>query len=106
MRKFSYRGSMKNKKSLKYGGYATVTTIVLLKALVLINVLFNLLGWEVDLTVEKLYTPSDVTMEILDDFFGKLREALVPVIQKVSEKKNMISQEVQYSKVYQTMANM
>ena len=67
MRKISYRGSMKNKKSLKYGGYATVTTIVLLTALVLINVLFNLLGWEVDLTVEKLYTPSDVTMEILDD---------------------------------------
>ena len=67
MKKFSYRSSMKNKKSLKYGGYATVTTIVLLTALVLINVLFNLLGWEVDLTVEKLYTPSDVTMDILDD---------------------------------------
>ncbi|MBR5297270.1 MAG: Gldg family protein [Parabacteroides sp.] len=66
MKKFSYRSSMKNKKSLKYGGYATVTTIVLLTALVLTNVLFNLLGWEVDLTVEKLYTPSEVTEEILD----------------------------------------
>ena len=31
--------------------------------------------------------------DILDDFFGKLREALVPVIQKVSEKKDMISQD-------------
>ena len=30
------------------------------------------------------------TMEILDDFFGKLREALVPVIQKVNEKKDMM----------------
>lgn len=67
MKKFSYRSSMKNKKSLKYGGYATVTTIILLTALVLANVLFNLLGWEVDLTVEKLYTPSDVTIEIIDD---------------------------------------
>lgn len=33
------------------------------------------------------------TMEILDDFFGKLREALVPIIHKVSEKKDMISQD-------------
>ncbi|MBQ6844690.1 MAG: carboxypeptidase M32 [Agathobacter sp.] len=33
------------------------------------------------------------TMEILDDFFGKLREALVPIIQEVSEKKDMISQD-------------
>ena len=33
------------------------------------------------------------TMEILDDFFGKLREALVPVIQEVKEKPNFISQD-------------
>lgn len=33
------------------------------------------------------------TMEILDDFFGKLREALVPVIQEVKEKPDFISQD-------------
>jgi len=30
------------------------------------------------------------TMEILDEFFGKLREALVPMIQKIREKKDFI----------------
>lgn len=33
------------------------------------------------------------TMEILDDFFGKLREALVPVIQEVKAKSDFISQD-------------
>ncbi len=31
------------------------------------------------------------TMEILDDFFGKLREALVPIVHAVSKKKDLIS---------------
>ena len=66
MRKFNYRSSSKNKKSLKYGGYASITTIILVTALVLVNVLFNLLGWKVDLTHEKLYTPGDITMEIVE----------------------------------------
>ena len=66
MKKFNYRSSTQHKKSLKYGGYAAVTTIILLTALVLGNVLFNLLGWKVDLTVEELYTPGDQTIEILD----------------------------------------
>ncbi len=67
MKKFNYRSSTQHKKSLKYGGYATITTIILLTALILVNVLFNLFGWEIDLTVEKLYTPSDVTVEILEN---------------------------------------
>lgn len=66
MKRLNYRSSAQHKKSLKYGGYATVTTIVLLTALVLGNVLFNLLGWKVDLTVEKLYTPGEQTINILD----------------------------------------
>ena len=67
MKKFNYRSSTKNKKSLKYGGYASITTIILVTALVLVNVLFSLFGWNIDLTVEKLYTPSDVTVEILEN---------------------------------------
>ena len=66
MKKFNYRSSSKNKKSLKYGGYASITTIILVTALVLVNVLFSLLDWKVDLTVEKLYTPGDVTTEIIE----------------------------------------
>ncbi len=67
MKKFNYRSSNQHKKSLKYGGYATITTIILLTALILSNVLFNLLGWKVDLTVEELYTPGEQTIEILDE---------------------------------------
>lgn len=66
MKKLNYRGSMQRKKNLKYGGYATITTLILLVALVLCNVLFNELGFKVDLTSNKMYTPSDDTTNILD----------------------------------------
>lgn len=66
MNKLSFRSQNQRKKSLKYGGYATITTIVLLAALVLFNVLFDQLDIKVDLTSEELYTPGDQTMEILD----------------------------------------
>ena len=66
MKKFNYKSSMQRKRNLKYGGYATVTTIILLVALVLGNVLFSLTGWRVDLTENELYTPSDETMQVLN----------------------------------------
>lgn len=66
MKKFNYRSSTQRKKNLKYGGYATVTTLILLVALVLSNVLFSALHWKVDLTSNDLYTPSSATMDILD----------------------------------------
>ena len=46
MKKFNYKSSMQRKRNLKYGGYATVTTIILLVALVLGNVLFSLTAGE------------------------------------------------------------
>lgn len=66
MKKFNYRSSTQRKKNLKYGGYATVTTLILLAALVLGNVLFSLLDFKVDLTTNELYTPSEQTMQVLD----------------------------------------
>ena len=66
MKKFSYRSASQRKRSLKYGGYATVTTIILLAALVLFNVLFSQLKLKVDLTGNDIYTPGATTMKILD----------------------------------------
>ncbi len=66
MKKLNYRGSMQRKKNLKYGGYATITTLILLVALVLCNVLFNELGFKVDLTSNAMYTPSSDTTDVLD----------------------------------------
>ena len=88
MRKFNYRSSNKNKKSLKYGGYASITTIILVTALVLVNVLFNLLGWKVDLTVQKLYTPGDITTEIIES----LDEETLFTIQKFFENSLNVSE--------------
>ncbi|MCF0136198.1 MAG: Gldg family protein [Lachnospiraceae bacterium] len=67
MKKLSYRSQNQRKKSLKYGGYATITTLVLLAVLVLINVLFSKLNFTVDLTSEELYTPGEQTLRILDE---------------------------------------
>lgn len=66
MKKFNYKSSTQRKKNLKYGGYATITTLILLVALVLCNVLFNQLNLKVDLTTNDMYTPSDETMAVLD----------------------------------------
>lgn len=67
MNKFSFRSQSQRKKSLKYGGYATITTLVLLAVLVLVNVLFSKLDLTVDLTSEELYTPGEQTLEILNN---------------------------------------
>ncbi|MBO6158347.1 MAG: Gldg family protein [Firmicutes bacterium] len=63
---FSYKNSSQRKRSLKYGGYMTITTLILLVALILINVLVSLLGWRVDMTSNDLYTPGEQTMDTLN----------------------------------------
>ncbi len=66
MNKFSFKSSSQRKKNLRYGGYMTVTTMILLVALILVNVLFSQLGWRVDMTSNDLYTPGDQTMQTLE----------------------------------------
>lgn len=65
MRKLSFRSQNQRKKSLKYGGYSTITIMVLLAALILVNVIFGAMDITVDLTSEKLYTPGEQTLDIL-----------------------------------------
>lgn len=64
---FSYRSTSQKRKTLKYGGYTVITALIVLLGLVLVNVLFNLLGWRVDLSRDKLYTPGDRTLSILGE---------------------------------------
>ncbi len=66
MNRLSFRSQNQRKKSLKYGGYATISTLVMLVAMILINVLFAKLDLTIDLSKEKLYTPGEQTLEILD----------------------------------------
>lgn len=67
MSKFSYRSSAQRRRNLKYGGYQTITTLIVLAALVLVNVLFGMLNINVDMTSEDIYTPGEKTLEILNE---------------------------------------
>jgi ABC-2 type transport system permease protein len=62
---FNFKESFKNKK-FKYGGYATLMTIVLIAIVVIINLLFTKLDYKADFTKNKLYSLSDQTFKALD----------------------------------------
>ena len=66
MSKFGYRNAAQRKKNLRYGGYATVVTLIALVVLIVATVLLEQLDLTVDLSSNKMYTPSSQTMEILD----------------------------------------
>ncbi|NLA85296.1 MAG: GldG family protein [Clostridiales bacterium] len=58
--------SFKSKK-FKYGGYATVITLILIAALVIVNLVADLVPVRIDLTTNKLYSLSEQTTEILEN---------------------------------------
>lgn len=53
-------------KKLRYGGYSAVLTVIVAAALVLVVILSELLNVTVDLTPNKIYTPGELSMTILD----------------------------------------
>ena len=63
MNKFGYKSAAQRKKNLRYGGYATVVTLIALVVLVVVTVLFE----QLDLSANKMYTPSEATMNLLDN---------------------------------------
>ena len=67
MNKFGYKSAAQRKKNLRYGGYATVVTLIALVVLVVVTVLFEQLDLTVDLSANKMYTPSEATMNLLDN---------------------------------------
>lgn len=66
MSQFSFKEAAKKNKNLKYGGYMTIVILFALIAFVLVNVLFQQLKINIDLTTEKLYTIGAKTQVLLD----------------------------------------
>lgn len=64
---------MKNMKEqlqsskMKYGGYAAVITFVIIVGIIVVNLVIQQLGWQVDLTDNSVYTLSRQSRDILDD---------------------------------------
>ena len=57
--------SAKTSSALKYGGYASVMTAVVVVAVIIINLIVNSFGIKADLTKNKLYTLSEDTITLL-----------------------------------------
>ena len=67
MAKLDFKNAARRNKNLKYGGYATIVTVICVVILVVVNLLFEKLNLTIDLTQEELYTVSEETMEILNE---------------------------------------
>ena len=52
---------------VKYGGYAAIITFAIVAAVVVLNLLIQQLGWQIDMTDNSVYTLSDQTRDILDE---------------------------------------
>jgi ABC-2 type transport system permease protein len=52
---------------VKYGGYAGIITFVIVVAILILNVLIQQLGWQIDMTDTSVYTLSRQTLDILDE---------------------------------------
>lgn len=63
---FGYKKLAKGNKNLRFGGYAAIVTLIVLAVLVAGTVLFEQLNLTVDLTANRMYTPSEATMKVLD----------------------------------------
>ena len=58
--------SFKNKK-FRYGSYATLVTLIVLAALIVVNLAADLLPVRIDLTTNKMYSLSEQTENVLDN---------------------------------------
>ena len=58
---------LRESKQVRYGGYALLTSLGMVAALVLVNLLVDQFGVEADLTQNRLFTLSDQTIQLLDN---------------------------------------
>lgn len=61
------------KKNFKYGGYATLTTAIVVAVVIALNLLVGALGWKVDLTKDGAFSLSDQTNTIISNLKGDVR---------------------------------
>jgi len=52
---------------VKYGGYAGIITFVIIVAVLVLNVLVQQLGWQIDMTETSVYTLGEQTRDILNE---------------------------------------
>ncbi|NMA82537.1 MAG: GldG family protein [Epulopiscium sp.] len=65
MKRINIKQSFQNKK-FKYGGYATMVTMIFIAILLVINLVVEQMGIKIDLTQNALYSLSQQTYDILD----------------------------------------
>ena len=53
-------------KKVRYGGYATLTSLIAVAALVLVNLVVDQLDVEIDLTESGIYTLSEQSKQVAD----------------------------------------
>ena len=58
---------LRESKQVRYGGYALLTSLAVVVALVLINLLVDQFAVEVDMTQNRLFTLSDQTIQVVND---------------------------------------
>ena len=89
-------------RQLKYGGYATLITIAVIAALILVNLIAGQFPMQLDLTSAKLFSLSEQTNQVLDSiktpvkFYGLWRpgeedKSLVDVINLYMAKSKNVS---------------
>ena len=61
-----------NSKKFKYGGYATVVTFIVIAAVIIINLVADLIPLRLDLTENQLYSISEQTYSVLDSLDGDI----------------------------------
>jgi len=87
MKKINIAESFKTKKT-RYGGYATLMATVVIAILVVLNLIVGELGWEVDLTKNKIYSISDQTNKILDNL---QKDINIYVLQEPGKEDRLVS---------------
>ena len=79
MAKLDFKNAARRNKNLKYGGYATIVTVICVVILVVVNLLFEKLNLTIDLTQEELFEKIRAGEEeicIVPEEFRKLLEYL------------------------------
>lgn len=66
MSKLDFKNAVKRNKNLKFGGYSTIITVIVLIVVIVLNLMFEQLALTIDLTEEELYTVGDDSMEIIE----------------------------------------
>jgi len=91
-------------KSVRYGGYATLVTIIVLAAIIIINLIVQSIPAQIDMTENKLYSLSEQTLKVLKELNADVHIYALfktgnetPDVKEVLEKYSQVSDRVKLS---------